>query len=98
MGPGAHDVPYGAGVSDVPALLAELKAQGFAGNISIEYEYHWENSTPEVGQCIGFVRATAWPRIGKPRLAERRHCLARGQAAGNSQLTPARVCLRALLA
>jgi sugar phosphate isomerase/epimerase len=56
MGPGAHDVPYGAGVSDVPALLAELKAQGFAGNISIEYEYHWENSTPEVGQCIGFVR------------------------------------------
>lgn len=56
MGPGAHDVPYGAGVSDVPALLDELKAQGFAGNISIEYEYHWENSTPEVGQCVGFVR------------------------------------------
>jgi sugar phosphate isomerase/epimerase len=56
MGPGAHDVPYGTGVSDVPALLNELKAQGFAGNISIEYEYHWENSTPEVGQCIGFVR------------------------------------------
>ena len=56
MGGGAHDVPYGAGVSDVPGLLAELKAQGFAGNISIEYEYHWENSAPEVGQCIGFVR------------------------------------------
>jgi len=56
MGPGAHDVPYGAGVSDVPALLTELKAQRFAGNISIEYEYHWENSTPEVGQCVGFVR------------------------------------------
>jgi sugar phosphate isomerase/epimerase len=56
MGGGAHDVPYGTGVSDVPGLLAELKAQGFAGNISIEYEYHWENSTPEVGQCIGFVR------------------------------------------
>jgi sugar phosphate isomerase/epimerase len=56
MGPAAHDVPYGAGVSDVPALLTELKAQGFAGNISIEYEYHWENSTPEVGQCVGFVR------------------------------------------
>ena len=56
MGLGAHDVPYGAGVSGIPALLNELKAQGFAGNISIEYEYHWENSTPEVGQCIGFVR------------------------------------------
>ena len=56
MGGRAHDVPYGTGVSDVPALLNELRAQGFAGNISIEYEYHWENSTPEVAQCIGFVR------------------------------------------
>ena len=56
MGPAAHDVPFGSGVSDVPALLKELKAQHFAGNISIEYEHHWENSTPEVGQCIGFVR------------------------------------------
>ena len=56
MGADAHDVPFGTGVSDVPALLNELKAQKFAGNISIEYEYHWENSLPEVGQCIGFVR------------------------------------------
>ena len=56
MGSGAHDVPYGTGVADIPALLEELRAQGFAGNISIEYEHHWENSTPEVAQCIGFVR------------------------------------------
>lgn len=56
IGPGAHDVPFGTGVSDIPALLHELKVQGFAGNVAIEYEYHWENSTPEVGQCIGFVR------------------------------------------
>jgi sugar phosphate isomerase/epimerase len=62
MSPDAHDVPYGAGVSDIPALLTELKAQGFAGNISIEYEYHWENSTPEVGQCIGFVRGYGMAR------------------------------------
>jgi sugar phosphate isomerase/epimerase len=56
MGPGAHDVPYGEGVSDIPGILEELKAQGFSGNISIEYEYHWESSVPEVSQCIGFVR------------------------------------------
>jgi sugar phosphate isomerase/epimerase len=56
MGPHAHDLPYGTGVSDIPAILDELKAQGFQGNISIEYEYHWENSLPEVAQCIGFVR------------------------------------------
>jgi sugar phosphate isomerase/epimerase len=56
MGPGAHDVPYGTGVSDIPAILEELKAQGFTGNISIEYEHNWEHSVPEVSQCIGFVR------------------------------------------
>ena len=56
MGPDAHDVPYGTGVSDIPGILQELKDQGFTGNISIEYEYHWENSSPEVAQCIGFVR------------------------------------------
>ena len=56
MGLKAHDVPYGEGVSDIPGILQELKDQGFKGNISIEYEHHWENSSPEVGQCIGFVR------------------------------------------
>lgn len=56
MGPGAHDVPYGTGVANMAALLDELKTQNFTGNISIEYEHNWENSTPEVGQCIGFVR------------------------------------------
>jgi sugar phosphate isomerase/epimerase len=49
-------VPYGTGVSDIPGILSELKRQNFAGNISIEYEHNWENSTPEVAQCIGFVR------------------------------------------
>jgi sugar phosphate isomerase/epimerase len=56
MGPNAHDVPYGEGVSDIPGILQELKDQGFTGNISIEYEHHWETSSPEVAQCIGFVR------------------------------------------
>jgi len=56
MGLGAHDVAYGTGVSDIPGILEELRSQGFTGNLSIEYEYHWENSTPEVGQCIGYVR------------------------------------------
>lgn len=56
MGPGGHDVPFGTGVSDLPAILDELKAQGFQGSLSIEYEYHWDTSLPEVAQCIGFVR------------------------------------------
>jgi sugar phosphate isomerase/epimerase len=56
MGPSAHDVPYGTGVANVKACLDELKSQGFDGNISIEYEYNWDNSVPEVKQCIDFVR------------------------------------------
>jgi sugar phosphate isomerase/epimerase len=52
----AHDLPYGTGVSDVPAILDELHKQKFTGNISVEYEYNWESSVPEVSQCIGFVR------------------------------------------
>jgi sugar phosphate isomerase/epimerase len=56
MGAGAHDVPFGTGVSDIPAVLQGLKRQKFAGNISLEYEYRWENNVPEVAQCIGFVR------------------------------------------
>ena len=53
----AHDVPYGQGQSGLKEVLDELKAQGFRGNISIEYEYHWDNSVPEVTQCIDFVKA-----------------------------------------
>jgi len=53
----SHDVPYGEGVADIKACLDELKAQGFQGNISIEYEYNWDNSVPEVTKCIDFVRA-----------------------------------------
>jgi sugar phosphate isomerase/epimerase len=52
----SHDVPYGEGVADVKACLDELKAQGFQGNISIEYEYNWDNNVPDVTKCIDFVR------------------------------------------
>ena len=54
--PDGHDVPAGTGVSNIPAVLEELHSQGFTGNISIEYEYHMEDSLAEVSQSIGFVR------------------------------------------
>ena len=50
------DVPYGAGESDVIAILDELKRQKIRGNISVEYESNMQNNVGEVGQCIGFVR------------------------------------------
>jgi sugar phosphate isomerase/epimerase len=51
-----HDVPYGTGVSDVGAILDVLKDSGFDGNISIEYEYNWTTSVPDIAQCVDFVR------------------------------------------
>ncbi|MEW6304344.1 MAG: sugar phosphate isomerase/epimerase [Verrucomicrobiota bacterium] len=56
LGEGQHDMTYGQGSSNIGAILDELKAQGFKGNISIEYEYNWDNSVPDIAQCIGFVR------------------------------------------
>lgn len=56
LGPGQHDVVFGTGVTDIGALLAELRRQNFDGNIAIEYEYNWDDSIPDVAQCIGFVR------------------------------------------
>ncbi|HPU57486.1 MAG TPA: sugar phosphate isomerase/epimerase family protein [Verrucomicrobiota bacterium] len=54
--PGAQDVPYGSGVSDIPGILEELRRQKFEGNISVEYENKWENNVADAAQCIGFVR------------------------------------------
>ena len=57
IGGGQHDVPYGTGVGRIGNILDELKKQGFEGNISVEYEYNWEHSVPEIKQCIDFVKA-----------------------------------------
>jgi len=54
--PGAHDVPYGTGVSDVPGILDAYKKIKMTGPVSVEYEYNWDTSLPEVANCIGFVR------------------------------------------
>ncbi|MEO8353862.1 MAG: sugar phosphate isomerase/epimerase, partial [Chthoniobacteraceae bacterium] len=53
------DTVYGTGVTDIGAILDELRQQKFQGHISIEYENHWDNSVPEVAQCLGFLRGYA---------------------------------------
>lgn len=55
--PSGHDVPYGTGVSDVKGILDEFKAQGFAGPISVEYEYKQDNNLDDVKLCIDYVRS-----------------------------------------
>jgi sugar phosphate isomerase/epimerase len=54
-----HDVPWGTGVGNVKAQMAELKRQNFHGAFCVEYEYHWENSMPEIAECLKWFKATA---------------------------------------
>jgi len=49
-----HDVIWGTGVCHVDAMLKELKRQNFKGLFSIEYEYNWDNSVPDIRKCIGY--------------------------------------------
>lgn len=57
VGMDGHAVPYGTGVGKIKEILDELKTQDFHGNVSIEYEYNWGHSVPDVKQCVDFVRA-----------------------------------------
>jgi len=59
-----HDVPWGTGNTNVKGILEELARQGFKGVFSIEYEYNWDNSVPEIAKCVEFFNATA-AEIGK---------------------------------
>lgn len=49
-----HDVIWGTGKNRVKPILEELKRQNFAGVFSIEYEYNWESSIPEIEKCIEY--------------------------------------------
>jgi sugar phosphate isomerase/epimerase len=55
---GLHDVPWGTGTSNAKGMLEELKRQHFHGAFCIEYEYHWENSTPEIAKCVKWFNDT----------------------------------------
>ena len=49
-----HDVIWGRGVCDVEGMLKQLDRQGFKGLFSIEYEYNWDNSVPDIKQNIAY--------------------------------------------
>ena len=53
-----HDVIWGTGKANAKAILTELKDQEFAGVFSIEYEYNWDNSMPEIAGCVSFFERT----------------------------------------
>jgi sugar phosphate isomerase/epimerase len=55
------DVPFGdpAGKLDVPGVLKALRDVKFKGYISIEYEAHADNPSPDVQKCLAYLRSTA---------------------------------------
>jgi sugar phosphate isomerase/epimerase len=53
----AHDVPYGHGIVDVRAFLAELRRQQIRGHVGLEYE--WTDSptfASDVQKLVEFIR------------------------------------------
>lgn len=52
-----EDQIFGMGKANVVAMMEEVLAQGFKGNVSIEYETNWEHSLADVAQCVGYIRA-----------------------------------------
>ena len=64
MGPGTsdsptHDVPWGTGACNVRGMLREIHRQRLKAVFSIEYEYHWDSSLPEMAQCVAYFDRTA---------------------------------------
>lgn len=55
----AHDVPWGSGVADLNGVFNELQKQDFSGVFSIEYEYNWKASVPEIRQSISYFNMAA---------------------------------------
>ena len=54
----AHTVPLGTGKADIPAMLKELKKQGFKGVMTLEYEYNWDNPMPDLKESVEYLRKT----------------------------------------
>ena len=52
--PKAADVTVGTGVIDYPAVVKELKSQGFKGMIYLECEHKMENNLPDVIQSLKY--------------------------------------------
>lgn len=63
--PKAHDVVWGTGVADVKALVAEIKRQNIKAVFSIEYEHNWDNSVPEIAECVAAFDKMALELSGK---------------------------------
>ena len=54
--PGSPDLPYGQGVGDIPAILDELKRQGFKGHVGVEFDVVSPQVEKDVKHCLDLIR------------------------------------------
>lgn len=54
IGEKGHCVRFGAGVCDVPGMLAEIHRQNAKPVFMIEYEYNWADNGPDITACARF--------------------------------------------
>ena len=62
---GGHDVPWGTGQGDVKGMLTEIHRQRVEAVFSIEYEHNWDNSLPEIAECVKYFDQVATELLGK---------------------------------
>jgi sugar phosphate isomerase/epimerase len=67
LGPKAHDVPWGTGVSNAKGMLVELQRQKFKGAFCVEYESNWENSSAEIAKCVEWFNATCTELVAQSK-------------------------------
>ncbi|MFO7936673.1 MAG: sugar phosphate isomerase/epimerase family protein [Kiritimatiellia bacterium] len=53
---GSPDLPYGQGIGNIPAIMAELKKQNFTGHIGIEFDAVSPQIDQDVKYCLDFIR------------------------------------------
>lgn len=66
MGIGAHDVPWGTGAGNIKGILTEMKRQNFHGAFLVEYEYHWDNSAPEIAEGVKYFNSVCADLVAQP--------------------------------
>lgn len=57
--PDAHDVPWGTGINNITAIMAEMKRQDFKGPVMAEYEYNWYNNAQDIKESADFFNQQA---------------------------------------
>lgn len=67
-----HDVPFGTGEVNMPAVLRTLSRQNFNGIMSIEYEHNWTTSVPEIAKCVQYLRDYSPKKAGEKKARKKK--------------------------